>query len=211
MSRNFVLSFVEIFPLSVETEADSATEVKIPRVCSVPEFGFILGAVVRFHDGPDILLTVIGGGQGSTGRLWKQQTRENRKYATAQLETAGGKPVRDIHRCIEAEGHKEWRSLHGVQDTIRGSSHGTHQGPSHILNEAEQGSCLTRRFAEGRDEFPVNGRAQHSFEVSDSDDGLQIRLMGSAKMLIEGAAAPRAPQAILLMGQRQGRVAAWDQ
>ena len=87
MSRIFVLSSVELLPLSVETEADSATEGKIPRVCSVPEFGFILGAVVRFHDGPDILLTVIGGGQGSTGRLWKQQTRKNRKYATAQLET----------------------------------------------------------------------------------------------------------------------------
>jgi hypothetical protein len=56
MSRILVLSFVEILPLPVETEADSATEGKIPRICSVPEFGFILGAVTRFHDGPDMLV-----------------------------------------------------------------------------------------------------------------------------------------------------------
>jgi hypothetical protein len=117
--------------------------------------------------------------------------------------------VRDIHRCIEApKGIKN-----GDRCTLcrmrYGVPAGTHQGPSHILNEAEQGSCLTRIFAEGRDEFPVDGRAQHSFEGSDRDNRLQIRLMGSAKMLIESAAASCAPQAILLMGQRQGRLAAW--
>jgi hypothetical protein len=46
MSGILVISFVENVAFTVETEADSATDGKIPRICFVPEFGFIPGAVV---------------------------------------------------------------------------------------------------------------------------------------------------------------------
>ena len=78
-----------------------------------------------------------------------------------------------LTRLIEIA-QKDTGQSRRVADFLLAWHNAAENGGWDVTNEAEQGSCLTRRFAEGRDEFPVNGRAQHSFEVSDSDDGLQI-------------------------------------